>query len=227
MRHLNTLRARLGAAMLAGCLLAAPPMLAAGEAGDLIFAERGPWALGDRTLTWSLTHEGPASPAFLQIREGRVTLSQVTDPSDGQPVLQLEQTAEGRNRRIGSFPTSGGDPTVIFFLENTTRDMAALSGGNPDYIRNRIKDAVFRGGSVSHEGGVTTVVAHPFEGDPSSGRMRGFETLELRFVLGDDPRAPIREMIAETTGPVTAALPREMAGRPVAPAPYRHAMVLQ
>ena len=105
--------------------------------------------------------------------------------------------------------------------------MATLTGGSPDYIRNRIKDAVFRGGSIAREGGVTTVVARPFESDPNRARMGGFETLQLRFVLGDDPAAPIREMVAETAGPVSPAVPREMAGQVIAPAPYRHAMVLQ
>lgn len=227
MRQHKSLRGLLAAAMLAGCLAGAPAMLAAGEAGDLIFAERGPWALGDRTLTWSLVHEGPASPAFVQVMDGRITMSEVTDPSDGKPVLQLEQKARGRDRKIGRFPLSGGDPSVVFFLESTTRDMATLTGGSPDYIRNRIKDAVFRGGSVAREGGVTTVVARPFESDPNRARMGGFETLQLRFVLGDDPAAPIREMVAETAGPVSPAVPREMAGQVIAPAPYRHAMVLQ
>lgn len=227
MRQLKSLRGRLAAAMLAGCLAGVPMALAAGEAGDLIFADRGPWALGDRTLTWTLVHEGPASPAFVPVVDGRITLSETTDPSDGKPVLQLDQKARGRDRKIGRFPVSGGDPVVIFFLESTTRDMATLTGGNPDYIRNRIKDAVFRGGSVAREGGVTTVVARPFEGDPNSGRMHGFETLELRFVLGADPKAPIRELVARTAGPVAAAVPREMAGQTIPPAPYRHAMVLQ
>lgn len=227
MRQRKGLRGRLAAAMLAGCLAGAPLALAAGEAGDLIFADRGPWALGDRTLTWSLVHQGPASPAFVPVKEGRITLSEVTDPSDGKPVLQLEQKAQGRDRKIGRFPASGGDPSVVFFLESTTRDMAALTGGNPDYIRNRIKDAVFRGGAVTRDGGVTTVVARPFASDPNRARMGGFETLQLRFVLGEDPRAPIREMVAETTGPVTAAVPRQMAGQAIPPAPYRHAMVLQ
>jgi hypothetical protein len=227
MRDVKGPRGWLAAALLAGALAAAPAILAAGEAGDLIFADRGPWDLGDRTLRWALTHEGPALPGFAQVTDGEVTLTEETDPSDGKPVLQLEQVADGHSRRIAPFPASGGDPVVVFFLESTTRDMAALTGGSPDYIRNRIKDAVFRGGSVQREGGVTTVVTRPFAEDPNRDRMGGFETLELRFVMGEDPRAPIRELVAETAGPVAAALPQEMAGQVIAPAPYRHAMVLQ
>lgn len=229
MHHLKSLGGRLAAAILAGCLAAtssAVPSMA-GEAGDLIFAERGPWTLGGQTLTWSVTHEGPALPGLRQVADGRLVLSQGTDASDGQPVLQLEQTDSGRSRRIGPFPVSGGDPVVVFFLENTARDMASLTGGSPFYIRNRIKEAVFDGGAVTREGGVTTVVARPFEGDPNAGRMGGFATLELRFVLGEDPRQPIREMVAATAEPVAVPVPREMAGQVIAPAPYRHALVMQ
>lgn len=224
MRYLKSLRAGLAAALLA-CGLAAP--LAASEAGDLIFAERGPWALGARTLTWAETQEGPALPGFRQIRDGRLVLSEASDTSDGKPVLQLEQSAGETSRRIGPFPVSGGDPVVILFLENTVRDMATLTGGNPHYIRNRIKDAVFRGGSVQREGGVTTVVARPFDGDPNAERMGGFAALELRFVMGEDATAPIREMVAETGQPVAVETPREIAGQVIAPAPYRHALVMQ
>lgn len=224
MGYLTSLRVRLAAAMLA-CCLTTP--LAAGEAGDLIFAERGPWALGERVLTWTETQEGPALPSFRQISDGKLVLSEVTDPSDGQPVLQLEQTVGEASRRIGPFPVSAGDPVVVFFLENTTRDMATLTGGSPHYIRNRIKDAVFRGGSVQQDGGVTTVVARPFEGDPNADRMGGFASLELRFVLGEEARQPIREMVAETAQPVTVETPREMAGQVIAPARYRHALVMQ
>lgn len=224
MGYVTSLRVRLAAAMLAACL--ATP-LAAGEAGDLIFAERGPWNLGESNLTWAETQEGPALPGFRQITDGRIVLSEATDASDGRPVLQLEQTAGSHNRRIGPFPMSGGDPLVIFFLENTARDMAVLTGGNPHYIRNRIKDAVFRGGSVQKEGEITTVVARPFEGDPNAGRMGGFASLELRFVMGKDAHAPIRELVAETAEPVAVATPRELAGQVIAPAPYRHALVMQ
>ena len=212
-------------ALLAMASLSVPAL--AGEAGDLVFAERGPWNLGDRQLVWTMTHEGPAAPNFIQIADGSVTLSQVTDPSDGKPVLQLQQKTDTRDRKIGPFPVSGGDPTVIFFLENTARDMAGLTGGSPYYIRNRLKDAAFRGGEVTREGDLTTVTLKPFADDPNAARMYGFETLTVRFVLDSDPKSPIREMVAETTGPVAPPVPPQMAGQTIAPAPYRNAMVLQ
>lgn len=222
MRHLRN-----RAAALILLALSAPAPAMAGEAGDLVFAERGPWDLGDRQVVWAMTHEGPAAPNFVQVADGAVTLAEVTDPSDGKPVLQLEQRTDTRTRKIGPFPVSSGDPTVVFFLENTARDMATLTGGSPYYIRNRIKDAVFRGGEVTRAGDVTTVTLHPFADDPNKDRMHGFETLTMRFVMGPDPKAPIREMIAETTAPVTPPVPIQMAGQTIAPALYRSAMVME
>lgn len=178
-------------------VLAASPALP-GEAGDAVFAERGPWSL-DKDLNWSVHVEGPEAPGFLPVEAGSLTLTEATDPSDQQPVLQLVQKTDTRTRQIGPFPISGGDPVLIFFLEQTARDMARLTGGSPYYIRNRIKDAVFRGGEITRQGDQSVASFHPFADDPNASRMKGFETLVLTFVL-DDPRQPIREMRAETQG---------------------------
>ncbi|MCF3974285.1 hypothetical protein [Paracoccus salsus] len=182
--------------------LALPSALSAGEAGDAVFADRGPWALGQGEITWSLHVEGPPAPGFLPIDDGLVTLTETIDPSDQQPVLQVMQKTDARTRKIGPFPISGGDPVLVFFLEQTARDMAALTGGSPFYIRNRIKDAVFRGGRLSREGESATAVFSPFEDDPNADRMQGFQTLILSFRLDEADKAPIREMLARTDGDV-------------------------
>lgn len=180
--------------------LAAPAALSAGEAGDAVFAERGPWHLDDGGIAWSLQVGGPEAEGFLHIDHGLVTLAETVDPADDSPVLRITQKTDTRTREIGPFPVSGGDPVLVFFLEQTARDMARLTGGSPFYIRNRIKDAVFRGGSISRGDKGATAVFHPFENDPNAARMGGFQTLTLTFLLDSDPKAPIREMQAETTG---------------------------
>lgn len=171
----------------------------AGEAGDAVFAERGPWSLEDRTLNWTVHVEGPEVPGFLPIRAGSLTLEQAIDPSDQQPVLHLVQKTDTRTREIGPFPVSGGDPVLVFFLEQTARDMARLTGGSPFYIRNRIKEAIFGGGRIERDGDRSVASFQPFAGDPNADRMGGFQTLTLTFVLGD-PSQPIRELRAETLG---------------------------
>ncbi|SMG36575.1 MULTISPECIES: hypothetical protein [unclassified Paracoccus (in: a-proteobacteria)] len=193
-------------------LLAVP--LWAGEAGDLVFADRGPWDLSQGGLTWVLRQTGPEAGDFKPLGEGTVTLQAVTDPADGKPVLELAEKTDRITRRIGPFPVSGGDPALVFFLENISRDMAMLTGGSPFYIRNRLKDALFRGGEVRQEGNATVAVFAPFRGDQNSGRMHGFDRLELSFTFGD-PKQPIRRMLAQT-GPLEGGLPA-----------YRSEMVLK
>ena len=193
------MRKAIAAALWLGLSVLGAGHVHAGEAGDAVFAERGPWSLEGQELRWSVHVEGPEAPGFLRIDDGSVTLRQATDPSDRQPILQLVQKTDTRTRQIGPFPISGGDPVLTFFLEQTARDMARLTGGSPFYIRNRIKDALFRGGQISRQGDRSVASFTPFAQDPNAARMGGFQTLTLTFVLGD-PKQPIRELRAETTG---------------------------
>lgn len=179
----------------------------AAEAGDAVFADRGPWDLGATALEWDVTVQGPAAEGFRPTQDGRVTLAQAIDPGDNRPILQLTQVAGPIDRTIGPFPISAGDPVLTFFLEQTTRDMAALTGGSPFYIRNRMKEALFRGGEISREGEAVTASFRPFADDPSADRMNGFESLTLTFVMAD-PQEPIRELRAQTEGDAPGYLNR-------------------
>jgi hypothetical protein len=181
-------------------LSALPAPGRAGEAGDLVFAERAPWSLPqllaevDPTVYATRVAADKASLHDLQAQRAR----QVS-------VLQLAEDTPRIKRKIGPFPTEGGDPALTFFLETVSRDMAALTGGSPFYIRNRLKDALFRGGEVRAENGGKLAVFTPFKGDKNAERMYGFDTLELRFALSD-ARQPIRAMVAET-GPLAGGRP--------------------
>ena len=189
--------------ILAG-LVAATPALA-NEAGDVVFSDRGPWQLSESGLVWTISQTGPEAEGFTPLGSGTVTLTQTIDPSDGKPVLQLAEDTARIKRKIGPFPISGGDPTLTFFLETVTRDMAALTGGSPFYIRNRLKDALFRAGDLQRQGDSLTATFTPFKGDKNHDRMFGFEALELQFKLGD-PKQPIRSMVART-GPLAGGKP--------------------
>jgi hypothetical protein len=195
--------------VLALALGAGPAM--ADAAGDLVFAERGPWQLGAGGVEWVMTQEGPAVPGFVAVQNGKLLLEQVIDPSDGAPVLQLSEDSARVTRKIGPFPISAGDPTLVFFLESTSRDMAAMTGGSPFYIRNRLKDALFRGGKVLEQDGFQVAEFTPFADDPNAERMGAFKDLTLRFYL-KDPSQPIARMIAQTSG-----------GQP----PYRSELVMK
>ena len=177
--------------------LSMPQAGLAAEAGDAVFSERGPWDLGQEALEWQMTVEGPAAEGFRPTADSRLILSQIIDPSDQQPVLQLQQQGDAANRKIGPFPISAGDPVLTYFLEETVRDMAALTGGSPHYIRNRMKDAIFRGGEITEQDGRKVATFQPFAQDQNAARMKGFDSLTLTFVM-DDPKDPIRELRAAT-----------------------------
>ena len=177
--------------------LSMPQAGLAAEAGDAVFSERGPWDLGQESLEWQMTVEGPAAEGFRPTADGRLILSQIIDPSDQQPVLQLQQQGDTANRKIGPFPISAGDPVLTYFLEETVSDMAALTGGSPHYIRNRMKDAIFRGGEITEQDGRKVATFQPFAQDQNAARMKGFDSLTLTFVM-DDPKDPIRELRAAT-----------------------------
>ncbi|MDF3606818.1 hypothetical protein PE067_12180 [Paracoccus sp. DMF-8] len=171
----------------------------ADEAGELVFAERGPRQLGDRTITWRLDVAGPATvEGFVPVTDGRIELAEAVDASDGEAVLELHEDTPHLKRTIGPYPVSGGDPALVFFLETTAREMARITGGSPFYIRNRIKDAVFRGGEVVEVDGTRKAVFRPFQDDKNKDRMAGFDTLELTFDVAD-PKQPISSMVAATS----------------------------
>ena len=67
---------------------------------------------------------------------------------------------------------------------------------------------------AQQDGDSRIVVFTPFATDRNRDRMYGFETLELRFTLGD-PKQPIRSLVAQT-GPLSGGQ-----------APYDSQMVLK
>lgn len=186
------------AALLIAQPLAAPAAApdGASEADRLIFADRD-WSGAKQGLSWTLERVGPPAEGFVPVEDGRLRLVEVTDEKHKLPMLEMHEVAGGRDRVVGSFPTSV-DPLVIYFFENASRNMAALTGGSPIYIRNRIKAALRSGGAVTTGAdGTKTVVLTPFSDDPNAGRMRGFEALTLTITLAPEDGAPIRGMRAE------------------------------
>ena len=113
----------------------APLPLIAAEAGDAVFAERGPWDLGDRTLEWQMTVTGPMAEGFRPTEDGRITLSQDIDPSDQQPILELTQKAGPIDRIAEVLPYADyvGAETILRMRQTTGersgmfRGMAALT----------------------------------------------------------------------------------------------------
>lgn len=182
------------AALLA--LLCTPAM--AGEFADRIFAP-GAFQAPEETR-FHHERQGPEVEGFQPVEDGRL----VVTPTDDRLVLTRE--VAGRTLPLSQFPADGGNPVLLFHLENITRSMATLTGGSPFYIRNRIREALVAAETGEEEErmveGVTMnvreTVIQPFADDPNSARMGEFAGLTLRLGLAEDHPAQLVELSADT-----------------------------
>lgn len=120
--------------------------------------------------------------------------------------LTLELSSAGKPTETLSFPVQGGNPVLMVLLESTMRSMSTLAGGNPAYIRNRIKDAIRSGGEVTpqtvnwagaeYPGHLITL--RPFANDPKRDRMGDFADLTLRFTVSDAVPGYFLELSSDT-----------------------------
>ena len=138
--------------------------------------------------------------------EGGVVEIEPVAVGDGPRTARLELTGARGTPTVAELPLASGHPLLILFLENTARNMAELTRGNPAYIRNRMREALGGGGTAAPVelagmyGPTTQFSFRPFETDPNRARMGAFADLELRFVLGD--AVPGRFAVLTTqTGP--------------------------
>lgn len=174
----------------------------ASETDRLIFAERDfSAASSPGGLAWTLDRQIAPASGVPSIEGGRLTLSATADPGDGKPMLQMRETGAGRERLVGRYPAEGMDPVLVYFLESASRNVSALAGGSADYVRNRFKEALRRGGEVTRpEGGGARIVLKPLAGDANAARMNGFDALTLTIDVDERKGAPIRSLVAEVPG---------------------------
>lgn len=133
-----------------------------------------------------------ADPNTQLIADGEIEVRLRLDAT-GAREAQVAMSSGGQLRELNPFPASTGNPLLMVFLESSLRSMAAITGGSQFYIRNRMKDALFRGGELSDVSVVfkdeviaaEQIVFRPFSEDKNRDRMGDFADLELRFVLSD------------------------------------------
>lgn len=200
---------RLISALCAAFLLLAAPLGATpsepGEHYDLLFRngtldgiDPNAELLYSRTVTNTLTPEaGERDSGQIALMLG----------GEGAKVAQLELRRDGKHRSLGRFPSSVGNPMIMYFYESVIRDMAESAGGSPYYIRNRVKDALVQPAEVEtgeavYDGRtvVTRIVRiRPFADDPNVERMQGFGTLEMRVVMSEEVPGWYLSLTAETS----------------------------
>lgn len=201
----TTRRDRMGLslrALLAVLALGLAPPAAAEAAGDgdrasaqaAIFAADAFTAL-PAGVRLGFTHRrslAPQDARMPDIADGRADLAIEADET-GSRQLRLTLSEDGATRPVPPFPAEAGHPVLLIFLETTVRTMSTLTGGNAYYIRNRIREALWEGGTrsavtldvagASVAGERTTI--RPFATDANRARMGLFADLELAFVLAD------------------------------------------
>ncbi len=191
-------------AALAAICLAQPA--AADPVAEALFSENIFESLpAGHEIAYTHVRSGTAAPDFQPVTDGRITL-ETGEAEDGARSLSMTIETGGNKREILDFPASGGNPVLMVFLESTVRSMAAMSGGSPFYIRNRIKDALREGGemvSVQPDFAGQSVAAReltlrPFLKDPNRDRMGEFADMTLRFVVSETVPGHFLTLTADT-----------------------------
>ena len=132
----------------------------------------------DRTLVYDKAITNGFAPD--QAEDGRIELSIEGD------MARLTLRRDDKHRVLGEFPAGVGNPIIMYFVETVVRDVADAAGGNPFYIRNRMKEALLEAGEVREISGATEVTLHPFEDDPNAARMQGFDDLTISAVMSPE-----------------------------------------
>jgi hypothetical protein len=173
-----------------------PPAAAGAAPAATLFVPRvfDRVATGDRLVfryQRTAEPEDPRVPAF----DGTATVTLVeAEDRPGREAQVIIAAGTGAGRAAPPLPEAAGHPLLVVFLENTVGTMAAATGGNPTYIRSRLREALWleaETGSAaveidgeSHAGRALEV--RPFAEDPARNEMGAFADLALRFVVSDE-----------------------------------------
>lgn len=108
-----------------------------------------------------------------------------------------------RERKIGGFDQSIGNPVVLYFLEETVKGMSALTKGSPYYIRNRIMDSIIETETSnldSSEYNFAGLKLHlvPFKDDKNQAKLGKFAELSITVVISDNVPGGIHSIVAKT-----------------------------
>lgn len=122
----------------------------------------------------SVEPDTPAIPEF----EGTTEVS-VEEGTEGHRAARVALVSDGEPRPVPPMSADAGHPLLLVFLESTVQTMSETAGGNPFYIRNRIREAFWDSGEVTpveirYEGetvGAEKLVYRPFAEDPNRARM--------------------------------------------------------
>jgi hypothetical protein len=189
----------LGAPAIAAVLLSAliavgPAPVTAGEVQERLFQDAVLDFLGaEEHLVFRHDRSGTLLGNQLAAIEGGEIDVSVGDGTGGAREARVSLTGAQGRPATAVLSALAGHPVLIVFLENTARNMAALTGGSPFYIRNRMREALasedaaapVRLAIAGAEIEASEVTLRPFAEDPNRERMGPFADLTLRIALSD------------------------------------------
>lgn len=133
-------------------------------------------------------------------------LALAVEPGEAGGVAVRVRAEGGEGGTEAPFAAEVGHPMLLLFLESTVRTMAAATGGSPDYIRTRLREALWQ----DAEGEAATarldgadlparrLIYRPFAEDPHRDAMGPFAALELAFLVADGVPGGLVGLAAET-----------------------------
>jgi len=140
---------------------------------------------------------------FAERNTGIVKLSLEADDT-----ARLKFSQGEKYKNLGAFPSTVGNPIIMYFVETVLRDVAHQAGGSPFYIRNRIKESLVQEVDIAEMkvalSGETypahQIVLRPFENDKNRARMKGFGDLTLTFTMSSDVPGWFQSLVANVPG---------------------------
>ena len=120
----------------------------------------------------------------------------------GDRTVAVEMFTGARRRAAGPFPGMLGNPLLMLFLEADVAGMEKLVGGNPRYLKNKIRAAFRAGGTVEPVtvtiGGVEhaaeKVTLKPFADDAHRAELGAFVDKTYEFVVSDSVPGALVEL---------------------------------
>ncbi len=204
-------------ALLALMFAAAGSLASAGPASERVFSTSALDLIEiDKTAVYAHSRQGELAASLKAVENGEIRILLPTG-DDGKREAVVTMGEVGKLRPVSVWPASSGNPILPIFLESVLRSMARVTGGSAFYIRNRIKESLGTGGTITDVeldvAGKMMPVQHimfePFKNDKNSDRMGGFATLKLHFFVSDAMPGDIVRFVATTAGTEGEAAFRE------------------
>jgi hypothetical protein len=125
--------------------------------------------------------------------EDDIKLTLGTPGPDGRRDIVVQLFSGERRKPAGPFSQMLGNPLVMLFLEADVNVMKELVGGNPRYLRNKIRAAFRAGGDVEAttvtvdgvEVPAERIVLRPFLDDSHRTELGAFVEKTYEFVVSD------------------------------------------